>query len=363
MSFLNNIIKKSKSFLDFKKTKKVLGIDIGSSSIKIVQLSLNKGVAVLDTFGEISLSIYANKEIGTIVALPDETIMKALKDLIKETQADANIACISIPLKSALMFNLKIPKIIERSKLDEVIKIEARKYIPVPIQEVQLDWSILPNVSKQKEEKHYDIVIVAVHKDTLNKYMFILSELRLEVKFMEIETFSTIRAVIKHEKNTTAIIDIGPAITKFYIVENGIVKKSHIINIGFSKTLSHFNNENKSINSKKGINDRAMSLFREEITDIKNIPIDLTRITQEIKKVILNYQKKTGSNVSEAVITGGGVLFKNIIPHLSEELTLNVTIADPFQKVLNPVYLDEPLKEAGPEFAVAVGLALRGLRS
>ena len=135
MSFFDNITK----IFESKKNNKVLGIDIGSSSIKVVQLSLKKGVAVLDTFGEISLSVYGNKEIGNPVNLSIEKTAEALQDLIKEAQVDANSAAFAIPLKSTLMFNLKLPKSIAKDKLDSVVRVESRKYIPVPIAEVQLD--------------------------------------------------------------------------------------------------------------------------------------------------------------------------------------------------------------------------------
>ena len=135
MSFFDNITK----MFNKKESDKVLGIDIGSSSIKLVQLSRKKGIAVLDTFGEISLSIYSGKKIGQPVSLSTDKLTEALSDVIKESQASANDAAFAIPLKSTLMFNLKIPRTVEKVKLGDMIKIEARKYIPVPITEVQMD--------------------------------------------------------------------------------------------------------------------------------------------------------------------------------------------------------------------------------
>jgi type IV pilus assembly protein PilM len=134
MSFFDNITNL------FQKTNdKILGVDIGSSSIKIVQLSRKKGIPVLDTFGEISLSVFANKAVGRPVNLTEDKLTTALSDLMKESQADSTDVAFAIPLKSTLMFNLKLPKTIDESKLDEAVRLEARKYIPVPISEVQLD--------------------------------------------------------------------------------------------------------------------------------------------------------------------------------------------------------------------------------
>ncbi len=342
---------------------KVIGVDIGSSSIKIVQLSLKKGVAVLDTFGEISLSVYGEKEIGKPVNLDEVKISEALRDLMKEAQVDAKIAAFAVPLKSSLMFNLKLPKKIEKSKLDKIVRIEARKYIPVPISEVQVDWSILPSSREEKEPENYEILVVAIHKETLSKYSNIASASGLDLKFLEIETFSTIRSVIKHERSTTAIVDIGSAITKFYIVESGIIRKSNIINIGSSKMLDSFRREEKAISLNSEVNANAARLLRETMVDGKNIPIDLTRIINEVKKAILLYQKNTNRNISDIIFSGGGSLFQYMIPYVKNQMAINVFEADPFSKVSNPAFLDMPLKEAGPGFAVAVGIALRGLKN
>ncbi|PID83466.1 hypothetical protein CSB11_01605 [Candidatus Campbellbacteria bacterium] len=364
MSFLDNITKLFNSKVE---EGKILGVDIGSSSIKIVQLSLKKGVAVLDTFGEISLAVYANKEVGKPVNLSEDKYVEALKDLMKESQVDATSACFAIPLKSTLMFNLKLPKTIEKSKLNDVVMVEARKYIPVPITEVQLDWSVIPATSRQQEQSdHYDILVVAIHKETINKYANIATNTGLTLKFLEIETFATIRSVVKHERNTTAIVDIGSSITKFYIVEKGVVKKSHVINIGYTKSLKESEatpeNPEEKVSVGSGVSGNAAKLLRETIVDGNSIPLDITRIISNVKKAILEYQRDTKSDVPEVVFTGGGSLFDHIISYVEKELSVKVLKADPFSKVQSPAFLDDALRDAGPEFAVAIGIALRGLR-
>lgn len=359
MSFLDNI-----TGLFQKSNDKILGVDIGSSSIKIVQLSRKKGVPVLDTFGEISLSVFADKAIGKPVNLSEDKLTTALSDLMKESQADATDVAFAIPLKSTLMFNLKLPKSIDESKLDEAVRLEARKYIPVPISEVQLDWSVIPAPESQREkEEYYDIIVIAIHKETLNKYVNIASALKLDLKFLEIETFSTIRSVIKYERDTSAIVDIGSSMTKFYIVENGIIRKSHIINIGSFNMLKIFKaNEKKDAKATQtGLIGESAKLLRTELKATKELPVDLIRITNEIKKAIVAYQKENFKDIDNIIFTGGGSIFEEVLPYVQKELSVKVEVADPFSKVDNPAFLDNALRTTGPEFAVAVGLGLRGL--
>ncbi len=355
------MLSKLKNLFQKDDENKIVGIDIGSSSIKVVQLSRKKGVAHLDTFGEISLSPYAGKEIGDPVVLDDEKNIEALRDLLRESQVDSLNCSLSIPLKSSLMFYLKLPKV-ETSKIDELISFESRKYIPVPISEVQLDWSILPKSSNSDSDK-LDVLVVAIHKDTLRKYNNIAKGAGLKLKFMEIETFSTIRSITKHDKNSMAIIDIGSSVTKFYVVESGIVRKSNIINIGSHKMLKTFGSYGQEKPIANGdIGSTAGKLLREGTNNFSEVPVDLSRIINEVKKNILDYQKTYSKDIPLLVLTGGGSIFKGILPFMKKSISIPIETADPFSRVDNPAYLDDTLAEAGPDFSVAIGLALRGLK-
>jgi len=175
-----------------KKNDTFLGVDIGSSSIKIVQLSMQKGVVTLDTFGEIALGPYGSKEIGHAVKLEPPKLTEALQDLLKEAQAESRVAGLSIPLKSSLVFNMKMPEV-DQKQLDEMVRLEARRYIPVPISEVSLDWSVIPNNHDDDESegdrKFLNVLVVAIHKDTLSKYKEVADMSGLELQFLEIKTF------------------------------------------------------------------------------------------------------------------------------------------------------------------------------
>ncbi len=350
-----------------KKEEKFLGVDIGSSSIKIVQLSTKKGTARLDTFGEIALGPYAGKEIGDTVVLTPEKYAEALRDLLKESQADAMNAGLAIPLKSSLVFNLKLPEVKNREKMDSVVRIEARRYIPVPISEVTLDWSIMPRLRSadddyEDDDDRVDVLVVAIHKETLNNFKTVSDNSNLALKFMEIETFSTIRSIIKHEKNSVLILDIGSAATKVYIVEQGLIQKSHIINVGSRNIMKvlGIQKSKASIGSSLDLTNKDLSLSGS-MKQTKTTPVDLARIIKEVNRVILDYQKKNRRNIEKIVMTGGGSILKGIYPYLAEALEAEIEFADPFSKVETPAFLADALRDAGPEFSVAIGLAIRGI--
>lgn len=133
------------------KSQGIVGVDIGSSSIKVVQLKKEKEQAVLETYGELATGPYANAPVGQIVKLEENTVAGMLKDLVKESGITSKEAAVSIPVKDSLVTIIKLPLVSEK-EMDEVVKFEARKYIPVPLSEVDLDWWIL-QPEKQAEKK------------------------------------------------------------------------------------------------------------------------------------------------------------------------------------------------------------------
>jgi type IV pilus assembly protein PilM len=349
-----------------KKNETFLGVDIGSSSIKAVQLSMQKGVVTLDTFGEIALGPYGGKEIGQAVKLEQGKIAEALLDLMKEAQIDSRSAGLSIPLKSSLVFNMKMPEV-DKKQMDEMVRLEARRYIPVPISEVSLDWSIIPDGHEFEEKddqgrKFLNILVVAIHKETLSKYKGVSDLAKLDLQFLEIETFSTIRSVVDSDKESVVVLDIGASVTKLYVVEYGVIQKSHIIGVGSQNMLKALETQRRLSNINQELNAGQGDALTKQMTEQKITPVDLDRILNETKKVVLEYQKDHQKNIELAILTGGGSILKGVLPYVQKSLETEIELAHPFEKTRTPAFLENTLRDAGPEFSVAIGLALRGLR-
>lgn len=351
-----------------KKSRSVIGVDIGSSSIKIVQLRKQKGAAVLETYGELALGPYEGLEIGRATNLNVDKTAEALRDLLKESSVTTKNAGFSIPFASSLLTFIQMPAVDTR-QLNKMIPIEARKYIPVPINEVMLDWFIIPDGNKKVgadgELGKTDVLLVAIHNEVLNNYNTIVEKSNLITDFFEIEIFSTIRAVLDQNVTPEMIIDIGAATTKVYIVEHGIIRVSHIINrgsqdvtLGISKSFGISEKKAEEMKREKGID--HTSVDGEKVNKITLLTLDY--IFLEANRVLLSYQKKYNKNVGKAVLTGGGVVMKGIGELAKKHLETEIVLGDPFAKVETPAFLEDVLKEAGPEFTVAVGLALRKLQ-
>lgn len=347
-----------------------MGVDIGSSAVKVVQIKKKHGRAVLETYGELALGPYAGIEVGRATNLPTEKIIEAVKDIMREAKVTTNICGVALPLSSSLISFINIPPVPDKH-IGEVVNIEARKYIPVPLNEVVLDYSIIPReesyATSETEEKTanqgQDVLVVAIHNDYINNYQAITAGTGLVPSFYEIEIFSSIRAVIDQGIGTSMIVDFGARVTKLYIVERGILRSSHIINKGsqditlaLSKALSVSVVEAEHMKRIYGLKGGPEYKELDEI-----ITVNLDYIFYEANATLLNYQRKYGKNIGRVILTGGGALLKGFTDTAKISFQTEVIYANPFHKLETPAFFNEELAKAGPEFTVAIGTALRRL--
>jgi len=367
------------SFGGKKQDESVLGVDIGSSSIKIVQLRATKGTAILETYGEIALGPYGGVAVGKTTKLSAEKIATALSDVMKEANVTATNAGVAIPFTSSLISILDLPEV-DKDQLKRMIPIEARKYIPLPISEVTLDWFVIPKEVKEQDvfdrieketpmqKKGSEVLLAAIHNEIIRAYQTVMETTGLTVSFFEIEIFSAIRSSIGHSTAPVAIIDIGASSSKIYVIERGVVRLSHLLNIGaqqmteiLARSLDWTFEKSERMKRETGLND-SPSYSREENDRMHEALMSpLSRIFSEANRVLVTYGKRYNKNVSHTLLIGGGASMPNLTPFAHESLHADIEIAHPFAKVEAPAFLEEALRGIGPGFATSVGVALRKL--
>lgn len=346
-------------------SKSALGVDIGTSSIKVVQLRREKGRVILETYGAIALGPYANTEIGRATALEAGKIAEALKDVVREANVTTKDASVSIPYSSSLVSIIKLPQAVEKT-LASAVPIEARKYIPVPIQEVNLDWFVIAGGqgSAKTADGKLEILLVAIHNDTIAKFRSIMSEADLQTAFYEIEVFSATRAALEHGLAPVAVVDMGAATTKFYVVERGLIRESHIISSGAQDlTLALSRSLNISVaQAEERKRKVGLSQAPEHAGLRQSLELTLGPLVAEIARTAQAWEARNNQALSAVVLTGGGATLKGLKEFMQDKVQNEIRLADPFAKTQAPAFLEPVLKEAGPEFCVAVGLALRRLQ-
>lgn len=378
---LGSVFKSITSSLGKSAEGSVLGIDIGASSAKIVQLRASKGAAILETYGEIALGPYAGQQIGKAVKLPPEKIAEALIDVIREANVTARSGGLSIPFSSSLVSIITLPNV-DPEQLKRMIPIEARKYIPIPVNEVSLDWFVIPRDEGEQsafdrvepqtalEAKGREVLLVAIHNDALQSFQTIASTAGLHIDFYEIEIFSAVRSSVGHGIAPIVVVDLGAATTKMYVVERGVVRLSHLVTMGGQQMTEHLARSmnwefDKAERVKREHGILTASAYSPDENDrIKSSLLStLSRMFSEVNRVLLNYGQRYNKNVSRVVLMGGGSALPGLSDAAKENLSAEIEIANPFSRTETPAFLEEVLREIGPGFSVAVGVALRKLKS
>src|SRR3989338_7906479 len=206
-----------------------LGIDIGTSSIKIVELLHDGNTIKLNNYAQFfPKSDYIDSSSGSFNML-DFQIAESLKKILSEAHFVSEKAVMSLPVFSSFSTILELPAMSE-IELKDAIGYEVRKYIPVPISEVQFDWVKIDALSN---ENKFKILTVAVPNEIIEKYNRIAQMVGLNLTTMELETFSAARALVSQSsQENIAILDLGYRTTNISIVSDGVVIIHHNIDAG-----------------------------------------------------------------------------------------------------------------------------------
>ena len=352
-----------------------IGVDIGTSAIKVVEIKEKGGRAVLETYGSIALGPYADLEAGSVTNLPIEKVVVALQEVLKQSGVVSNSLAMAIPIQSSLIFTIDLPGQIGDEQIAAIVPTEARKYIPVPITEVSIDYFKLPKKEPSFEEMNsselpssptekINVLVVATQNDAVAKYRSVVSQCNLEASFFEIEIFSSVRANFEHELSPVLLIDFGASRTKLSIIEFGMVKVYHTIERGGADIS---NSISKSLGVPFGEAEKMKKEFglfgnpaEKSLADIIQVHMDY--IFSEVNNVLLGYEKKYNRTISKVILTGGGALLKGLKEVAVNNFRAEIEIGRPFSKISAPAFLEKVLENMGPEFAVALGLALRKLQ-
>lgn len=350
------------SLQDKQVTSGVVGIDVGSSSIKVVELQERKGVVTLATYGELQLGPYAGKQIGESVLLEPKQEQEALVDVLRESAVSARNAVFAMPLSSSFVTNVSIDADAD-ADLSAMVRVEARKVIPASLSEVTLDWAEV-ELSKKEAKEHAtnrrDVLIAAIQNSALERFKILMQFIGMKETPTEIECFSAVRSVYDSRETDIAVIDIGAVSSKLYIAKKGLLMRMYRIRAGgalATKRISEVLNVDFETAEKiKYAADRTADNF----SDIQRAyQTSFERAFREFSQVIREYEQKTDSTIQTVYLTGGGAQFPGVDIQLKDSLQRDVIKTNPFTKVAYPAFMEDIMKEIGPSFTVALGAAMR----
>lgn len=355
-----------------KKTNSLIGVDIGTSSIKLVELSHEpNNVARLVTYGFVD---QIKRDIRSTVQEDTAFMAEQIKSVMAKTHFTTNVAIAALPTYAVFTSLISLP-FMNDEELDSAIHWEARKIIPLPLDEIVLDKQILnwnSEEAKKKNAKHPEflkILITGAAKETVKRYSEIFQLSGLTLSSLETEMFALSRALVGDDPAEIMIVEIGATTTDIVIVQNGIPFLSRTIETGGSALT-------RAIVSSLNISERRAEQLKRDIGiiafDEQNAGVPkilegaLEPLVHEIKYTFNLYKDlsirpsdtATG-NIEKVIVTGGTALMPNFVTYLSQLLQTRVIIGDPWARVAYPDDLRPVLAGIGSKFSVALGLALR----
>lgn len=372
-----------------RKPSSYLGIDIGTNSIKLVELENIDGRPRLVTYGIVELESGISRSIDSESDKNEkQSISFAIRDLLVKTGAYSRIAVSALPNFSVFSSVISLPNIINEKKIDQAVQWEAKKFVPMPIENVILDWKIIPheqNSSNLKEDKEsaledpdknsdknskvLSILLTAAPRHLVERYIYIFKAAGIKLISLETESFALARSLVGNEQSSILVADIGSFTTDVTIVKQGIPIFSRSINVG-GKTITQSIADSMGISMERAEQFKRDTRFAPESSEPNNnakqgqsgvaqiIERTFAPVVNEIKYT-LDIQKSHANHIEKVLITGGSSFLPSIDSYLAKALGLKVFIANPWARISYPRDLAEVLNNLAPRMAVAIGLAMR----
>jgi type IV pilus assembly protein PilM len=348
----------------FFKPKSFLGVDIGTTSIKLVEIAKATTKPRLLNYGWLETSGYLDRTNDVLqtssLKILEKDAIKLLKFLISQVKPRTNRVIASLPSFTAFITLLEIP-IMPSADTTKAVIFQARQYIPLPISEVTLDWLKVGEKEDEEGIKKQQILLISVPNERINCYRSIFKNAGLKLMALEIESFSLARALINNDPTPTILVDIGGRSTNIVVVDDGFWKYNGRTDFaGASLTQAVSSSVNINIQKAEELKKRCGLLGTGGEYELSTLMFPfLDVIIQEVRRVKNIYEKEYQGKIERIILTGGGVNLLGIEDYCREQLGLPAVKGMPFNRVSYPPALEPMANELGPNLAVAIGLGIK----
>ncbi|MCK9223543.1 MAG: type IV pilus assembly protein PilM [Candidatus Muirbacterium halophilum] len=339
----------------------IIGIDVGSSAVKIVMLKLGKQ-PVLAGFGIAHLPMEGVIVEGNIV--DGAAVTDTIKDVIKAGKLKGSTYVGGLLSQNTIIRFIKMP-VMAADELKEAIKFEAEQYIPYSIDEVQISYFNLGEIAEEEGSQNY-ILLVCTPKEILNTYQITLKNAGVTLKVVDVDCFGVLNALSAQvdPDGIVAIIDIGASTTNIDIIKRGVLDFHRNVNIAGNNISNVIKDVLKlelsqAENIKKEEGRVAIEESdRNEVSDVINTIIE--ELVSEIRRSFDFFKAQSREKqIDKIILTGGTSKLPNIDAFLANELGIEVEFADPFVDLGVSVPNMDELEEYKQELTAAIGLGLR----
>lgn len=330
------------------------GLDIGGSSIKLIRVKKEDSGLVLRRAGEVSTPIPL-AEANTEKQI--KTLSTAVKDLKEDAGVTTKKAVASLP-ESKVVSRLKWFPPMKEKEIRSALKFEAETFIPYPLDKVQLDYQIV----EQDDEGRVLVFVAAAPKKIINRYVDLGKRANLDFVALETPAVALAR-YFSVDQMPTLIVDMAYNHSYFAACKSGQVYLTRTVPLG-AKGFARAISLSLGLDEEEAESYRRAYGFREDELEgkvQKAMEPVWEKYVNSLKKILLSFREDWGQEVEVIVLTGGGVMMPDFSEELTRTLGLEVQVAEPFVGLEIESEPPFDIKKEGPRFAVAMGLATRGL--
>lgn len=331
----------------FGKEKSILGIDIGTQAMKLVQI--RSADQALETYGVVDIKEpitmqSSDADIGRTVDL--------LTGLVQKSRATTKRCAMSLPNSAVFTSVIDMPKMSDQ-ELESAIQYEAKKYVPLPFSEVSLSWS---PISEDIANNTIKVLLIAVPKQIRDTYIKIFQQAGLELEIIEIEALALIRCLVEDKSKNNVIIDIGAKVTGINFVREGLLQLTRNLNVG-GDTITEKISQALNLQAARAEQfKRDFGLNSTEFLPEAVKPV-LNDIKSEIKQILELYRSHS-VQCDQVILIGGGSLMPGLDKYFAD-LAPSVVYGNSLSRLSYPAEVEQVLKRFAPQLSVAIGLALR----
>lgn len=342
-----------------------LGVDIGTTSIKIVEVRKGRAHPLVVNYGLLESSGYlsrANQALQTSgLKIFEADVMELLKTVVREMGTGAKNATASLPPFSAFTTVVDFPQMQPR-EVEKAMAYQAKQYVPMPLSEVALDWMKVAEYQDEKGFTHQKILLISVPKEQIEKYRRMFKGAGLTLRALEIESI-TLARIFGSDPTPTLVVDIGSRSTDIVFLDRGAMTWSAQSDFAAASLT-------QALATSLGINPlRAEELKKErgivgvgsnyELSTIM-LPF-LDAIIGDVKKAQFAYAQQfpTARKTERLMIAGGGANLLGIEKYFEREFAMPIVKAAPFSQFEYAPELAPVVAELNPVMSVALGLGLK----
>ena len=343
-----------------------LGVDIGTTSIKMVELARGSGnpfslknYGLLESYGHLER---LNDAIQTSsLKLYEKETIALLKILIKKVNPGTNRVIASLPPFASFVTLLDMPQMSD-AETAKAMPFQMRQFIPMPVTEVAIDWLKVGEKEDDNGSVRQQILLISVPNEQIAKYQGIFKSVGLKLAALEIEGLALSRILIDGDPTPTLIVDIGSRSTNLLVADGGYLKlvaQTDFAGGTLTQAISSGLNINvrraEELKKQRGL----MGSGGEYELSTLMLPY-LDAIIGEVKRLKSRYETEYGGKVERLMLTGGTAALPGAGKYFGSQIGLPVVRANPFAKIKYPEKLEPVVDELGSIFAVSLGLAIRG---